>query len=116
AQILSLDKLVLDNHLARQIEIMLAPIKVDKEHLQVDTIKHVGVGGEFLSQRETLRYTRAEYTPLWPPHGEDLLALVHSEALDILHNHQSPPLPVGAEEKIESLLQEAEQALGRGTP
>ncbi len=113
AQILSLEKMVLDNHIARQIEIMLTPIKVDEEHLQVDLIKRVGAGGEFLTQRETLRYTRSEYVPLWPPHGEDLLALVHNEALEILHNHQPPALPKAAQEKIDDVLIDAYRELGK---
>lgn len=112
AQILSLEKMVLDNHLARQIEIMLAPIKVDEEHLQVDLIKRVGIGGGFLNQRETLRYTREEYVPLWPPHGKDLKEMIHREALDILHNHRSPALPHGAREKIEDILRHADKELG----
>jgi trimethylamine--corrinoid protein Co-methyltransferase len=52
AQILSLEKMVLDNHLIHQIEAMLTLINVDDAHLQVDVIKRVGVGGEFLTQRE----------------------------------------------------------------
>jgi hypothetical protein len=49
--------------------------------------------------------------PAWPPAGADLLDLVHEEALDILHNHQPPPLPPGAGEKIEAILAEADKAL-----
>jgi trimethylamine--corrinoid protein Co-methyltransferase len=111
AQILSLDKMVLDNHLARQIEIMARPFLVDEEHLQAGLIERVGIGGHFLGQRETRTFTRTEYVPAWPPAGADLLDLVHEEALDILHNHQPPPLPPGAGEKIEAILAEADKAL-----
>ena len=60
AQILSLEKMVFDNHLIHQLETMLTPINVDEAHLQADLIKKVGVGGEFLTARETLKYTREE--------------------------------------------------------
>jgi trimethylamine--corrinoid protein Co-methyltransferase len=111
AQILSLDKMVFDNHLARQIEIMARPVLVDEEHLQADLIERVGIGGHYLSQRETRAFTRREYVPMWPPAGKTAMAVVHEEALDILHNHQPPPLPAGAADKIEAIVAEADKAL-----
>jgi trimethylamine--corrinoid protein Co-methyltransferase len=111
AQILSLDKMVFDNHLIHQIEAMLKPIDLDEEHLQVDLIKRVGIGGEYLTQRETLKYTRSDYVPLWPPHTKDLLELIHNEARDILKTHSPPPLPDGALEKINHILYDADRLL-----
>ena len=70
AQILSLEKMVLDNHFARQIEIMARPVLVDKEHLQAELIERVGIGGNFLTLRETRDYVRSEYVPVWPPKGK----------------------------------------------
>jgi trimethylamine--corrinoid protein Co-methyltransferase len=111
AQILSLEKMVLDNHLIHQIETMLTLINVDEDHLQVDLIKEVGVGGEFLTKRETLKYTRSEYIQLWPPHDKNLMELIHAEAQEILETHSSPPLPDGAEDKIKAILAEADRTL-----
>jgi trimethylamine--corrinoid protein Co-methyltransferase len=111
AQILSLEKMVLDNHLIHQIEAMLTPINVDEAHLQADLIKRVGIGGEYLTQRETLKYTRKEYMPLWPPHGRDLNELIHDEAREILRTHTPPPLPDGAEDKIKGILAKADKVL-----
>jgi trimethylamine--corrinoid protein Co-methyltransferase len=112
AQILSLDKMVLDNHLARQIETMVRPIPVDDEHLQVDLIGRVGFGGHYLGQRETRAFTRSGYVPVWPEAGDALLDTIHAEALDILHNHQPPALPAGAEHKIAAIIAAADWALG----
>ena len=111
AQILSLDKMVLDNHLARQIEIMARPFLADEQHLQAGLIERVGIGGHFLGQRETRAFTRNEYVPCWPPAGRDLMDMVHEEALGILHNHQPPPLPDSAGEQIEAVLAAAYRAL-----
>ena len=111
AQILSLDKMVFDNHLIHQVEAMLTPINVDEAHLQADLIKKVGVGGEFLTQKETLKYTRDEYVSMWPPHGRDLMELIHTEAQEILNNHTPQPLPAGAEARIQEILEEADKAL-----
>ena len=60
AQILSLEKMVLDNYLARQIEYMLAPVSMDETHLSVKLIERVGIGGHFLSQPETRDFTRRQ--------------------------------------------------------
>ncbi|MFN2232921.1 MAG: trimethylamine methyltransferase family protein [Anaerolineales bacterium] len=111
AQILSLDKMVFDNHLIHQIEAMLKRINLDEEHLQVDLIKRVGIGGEYLTQRETLKYTRSEYVPIWPPHNKRLLELIHNEARDIIEKHSAPPLPNGVLEKINHILKDADQSL-----
>jgi trimethylamine--corrinoid protein Co-methyltransferase len=111
AQILSLDKMVLDNHLAHQIESIAKPVLVDEEHLQPGLIERVGIGGNYLTQRETRAFTRREYVSMWPPAGKTMLEVVHAEALDILHNHQPPPLPTGAVDKIEAIVAEADGAL-----
>jgi trimethylamine--corrinoid protein Co-methyltransferase len=111
AQILSLDKMVLDNHLARQIRTIAQSVLVDEEHLQADLIERVGIGGHFLGQRETRTFTRHEYVPVWPPAERSLLEMVHEEALHILHNHRPPPLPSGADEAIEAIVAEADRAL-----
>jgi trimethylamine--corrinoid protein Co-methyltransferase len=111
AQVLSLDKMVLDNHLAHQMALMARPLLVDDEHLQAGLIERVGIGGHFLGQRETRAYTRREYVPVWPPADASLLAMIHGEALHILHNHQPPPLPIGGGDKIEAILAEADKAL-----
>jgi trimethylamine--corrinoid protein Co-methyltransferase len=111
AQILSLDKMVLDNHLAHQIEAMATPILADEEHLQAPLIERVGIGGHYLNQPETRTFTRREYVPKWPPSGKTIREVAHAEALDILHSHQPPPLPEGAWEEIETILAQADEAL-----
>jgi trimethylamine--corrinoid protein Co-methyltransferase len=111
AQVLSLEKMVLDNHLTHQIENMLKPVAVDDEHLQAELIERVGIGGHFLSQRETRAFTRREYVPMWPPAGKAMLEIVRAEALEILHNHKPPALPSGAADRIEAIVADADRAL-----
>jgi trimethylamine--corrinoid protein Co-methyltransferase len=111
AQILSLDKMVLDNHLARQIEIMARPVAAHDVHLQAELIERVGIGGQYLSQPETRAATRREYVPGWPPAGKTMVEIAHQEALDILYHHQPPPLPGGALEQLEAIVAEADKVL-----
>jgi trimethylamine:corrinoid methyltransferase-like protein len=115
SQVLSLDKMVLDNHITKQIEISLGPIAIDEAHLQADLIERVGIGGHFLDQPETRSVTRDEYVPVWPPSGVDILELVHEEAEQILAEHQPPPLPQGAEGALGEILDEADGAFGIGS-
>jgi trimethylamine--corrinoid protein Co-methyltransferase len=112
AQVLSLEKMVLDDHLIRQIEAMLGPTAVDEAHLQADVIERVGIGGHYLSQPETRAFTRREYVPRWPPAGRSMLEVARAEALEILRGHEPPPLPAGAEEAMEAVVAEADRALG----
>jgi trimethylamine--corrinoid protein Co-methyltransferase len=112
SQVLSLEKMVLDNHLAHQIEEMLRPIKVDDEHLQADLIEQVGIGGSYLTKKETRDYTRREYVPMWPPAGQEMMKIVRDEALEILHHHEPAPLPDGASVMMEAIMAEADVTLG----
>jgi len=109
AQILSIEKMVMDHHVIKMIEQMLTPIKVNDEFLQADLIREVGIGGEFLTRRETLKQTRAHYVPRWPPHNQDLLEIVHQEAIEILNTHQPLPLPEGVEIRLQQILKAADQ-------
>jgi trimethylamine--corrinoid protein Co-methyltransferase len=111
AQILSLEKMVLDNHLAHQIATMKRPLLLDEDHLQAELIERVGVGGHYLRQRETREYTRREYIPVWPPAGKSLSELVRGEALEIAHHHQPPALPKGVVDEFENLLRKADGQL-----
>jgi len=111
SQTLSLDKLVLDNHLARELEITVQPIQIDEEHLSADLIERVGIGQHFLKRPETLASLRAEYVRVWPPMGRNMLDLVHEEAQQILESHRPPALPDGALEKMQEILTEADKKL-----
>jgi trimethylamine--corrinoid protein Co-methyltransferase len=118
AQVLSLEKMVLDNYLARQIALLARPLLTDDAHLQADLIARVGIGGHYLGQPETRAFTRREYVPVWPPAGTTVLEIAREEAWGILNSHEPPPLPAGAAAQIEALLAEADRALaptrGRG--
>jgi trimethylamine--corrinoid protein Co-methyltransferase len=111
AQILSLEKMVLDDHLIRELETTIKPVVVDEEHLQADLIAQVGVGGNFLNRRETRSYTQNEYVRIWPPAGKDMLSLARAEALEIYHSHTPPPLPQGAQEKLDTIINYASKEL-----
>jgi trimethylamine--corrinoid protein Co-methyltransferase len=111
AQVLSLEKMVLDNHLIHQIEATFAPVLVDEAHLQAELIERVGVGGNYLTQRETREFTRREYMSPWPAAGQTMLQTARTEALEILDSHRPPELPSAVASKLESLVADAAREL-----
>lgn len=113
SQYLSLEKMVLDNHLTKQVEIMARSISMDEEDFQLKVIEKVGIGGNFLGERETRDFTETEYIPPWPPPGKTILEVAREEALEIYQNHVPPPLPDGAEGQLERILREADRALSK---
>jgi trimethylamine--corrinoid protein Co-methyltransferase len=113
SQILSLDKLVLDHHLTRELEIMVRPVAVDDPHLQADLIERVGIGRHFLKEPQTLAWIRKEYVPVWPPVGKDMMPLIHDQTAAILRDHRPAALPAGGKEKIEAIVAEADRTLAQ---
>jgi trimethylamine--corrinoid protein Co-methyltransferase len=113
SQFLSLEKMVLDNHLTKQVEIMTREIPTDEDDFQLKVIEKVGIGGNFLGERETREFTTSEYVPPWPPEGRTMLEVAREEAMEIYDNHVPPPLPNGAEGELERILREADRALSK---
>jgi trimethylamine--corrinoid protein Co-methyltransferase len=111
AQYLSLEKMVLDNHLTKQVEIMTRDIPMDESNFQLSVIEKVGIGGNYLAERETRDFTTTEYIPPWPPNGKTMLEVAREEALDIIKDHQPPSLPDRAVVEIERIVGEADAAL-----
>jgi trimethylamine--corrinoid protein Co-methyltransferase len=115
SQYLSLEKMVLDNHLTKQVEIMTRAVPTDDSDFQLKAIENVGIGGNFLAERETRDFTTSDYIPPWPPEGKTMLEVAREEAMEIYKNHLPPPLPTGAAEKIERIVSEADRVLTNHT-
>lgn len=115
AQILSLDKLVLDNHFARQTALMCETLEVSGETLRAELIEAVGIGGSYLTRRETRDDTRRFYVPKWPTASPDWRLQIQEERRSLLEIHQPMPLPEGAHEEIAGLLARADAML-QSTP
>jgi trimethylamine--corrinoid protein Co-methyltransferase len=111
AQYLSLEKMVLDNHLTKQVDCMINSIPTQDEDFQMNVIEKVGIGGNFLGERETRDFTETKYVPPWPPEGKTMLEIAREEALEIYEKHVPPPLPDDAEAQLERIVREADLAL-----
>jgi trimethylamine:corrinoid methyltransferase-like protein len=111
AQILSFEKMVVDNYLAHELQAIVKPVQVDEDHLQADLIEQVGIGGHFLKLTETRDFTRREYIPMWPPADKTTDEIAREKALNIYYDHEPPPLPKEAAHKLENIIAEADTLL-----
>jgi trimethylamine--corrinoid protein Co-methyltransferase len=119
ADIGSLEMLVMCDEIIAMTRRIMRGVEVSDDTLMLDLIDRVGPAGEFMSTKETARQCRAE---IWNPTLMDRDPWVNWEAAgaqtmidrieermhEILATHKPPPLPDGAEEKIQAILDAAQ--------
>jgi len=121
----SLESLVMNDEIISMARRIMRGVVVSDDALMLDLIDKVGPGGEFMSEKVTARRCRAEiWTPTlmdrqpwvnWQTAGaQTMLDRIRAKLREILVTHQPPPLPDGAAEKIEAILQAAEEREGKG--
>ncbi len=122
AQIGSLETLVMNDEIIAMTKRILRGIEISDDTLMLDLIDQIGPGGEFMSAPETAKRCRAE---IWNPTlmdrqpydnwlaagAQTMSERIHTKLKKILAKHQPPPLPEGAAEKIEAILQAAEKRI-----
>jgi trimethylamine--corrinoid protein Co-methyltransferase len=120
AQIGSLESLVMNDEIIAMTRRVLRGIEVSDETLMLDQIDSIGPGGEFMSSFETAKRCRAEiWNPTlmdrqpydnWQSAGSQTMTdRIQTKLTKILATHQPLPLPEGAAEKIDAILQAAER-------
>jgi trimethylamine--corrinoid protein Co-methyltransferase len=104
-------QLVIDNEIFRYMHRALQPILVNEETLALDTIKQVGIGGNFLGSDHTVRHFRDELffsdlfeTMPWDvAHGQKLKGMEH-KAYEVARNiWQEQPTPILSDDKIKDV-------------
>lgn len=111
---------VADNEIIRMVRRLLQGIPTDDEHLAVDIIRDVGIGGEFLSHQHTFENLRHNIFPAmidrddratWELMGaETFSGRADEKAIEILETHRVPALPCSAQ--LRQLVIDAEKELG----
>jgi trimethylamine--corrinoid protein Co-methyltransferase len=119
AEIGSLEMLVMNDEIIGMARHIMRGIEISDDTLMLDLIDQVGPAGGFLSTSETARRCREE---IWTPTLMDRNAWVNWESAGaqtmgdrirgkvrkILAQHRPPPLPEGAAERIQAVLEAAE--------
>ena len=117
----SFDLLVMCDEFIGQIRRMMEGIRVDREHLAVEVIKRVGIGGHFLGDEHTFRHFQENWRPgitdrmtyeKWMSAGGTSMGeRAKSKVKYILDNHMPEPLPDEKIAQIDEILQRAEDRM-----
>jgi len=114
----SFEKLVIDNEICGMALRLARDIDVNEETLAFDLIEKVGQGGQFLSQKHTVKwFPIEEYIPStvidkmgksqWEKTGARNTVERAKETVDrILKEHVSEPLPSDTERQLDSFMKE----------
>jgi trimethylamine--corrinoid protein Co-methyltransferase len=124
ADIGSLEMLVMNDEIIAMARRVMRGVEVSDDTLMLDLIDLIGPGGEFMSAKETARQCRDEiWVPTlmdrepwenWEAAGSQTMNdRVKARLREILATHEPPPLPDGAAERIEAILQAAEARAGK---
>ena len=113
-------QLLVDQEFVRMVRRIMQGITVNQATLAVEVINAVGAGGNYLTQQHTLDYMRQEQSRAklidrrtrdgWlGMGGKEMIERAHEEALAILENYTPQPLDIKVAERLEEIVQEAEQ-------
>lgn len=117
---MSYEQLLIDQEIVKMIRRILQGIPVNKETIGLDVIKSVGAGGNYLSQRHTLKHMRSELSTTnlinrrmrdnWIKAGSmDMPQAANEQARQILESYQATPLPEDVRKKIRAIVEEGEE-------
>ena len=118
---MSLGQLVMDDDIVAMAKRVVAGVDVDDEGMGVDLIHKVGIGGNFLTQRHSLKYLPREQIQAhiidrrmrgaWQKKGSrTLIESANQRARKLLAEHQPKPLEPGLAEEFQKIIKSAENA------
>ena len=111
----SYEQLVIDNEIAEMMLIFARGCEVSDETLALDLIKRLGPGGQYLTERHTIKHMYEHYIPKisdrtwwghWKSTGQskDAREKAREKAKQILKTHEVKPLERSVREEISQIL------------
>jgi len=121
-QLLALEQMVIDDEIVRLLRRVERGFDVDADHLMLDLIADVGIGGHFLGKRRTLEHLKKgeHFQPqlsfrgsyqAWQESGYDEVAAARERVGRLLKEHEVLPLAAEAEKGLRELILRADPAL-----
>jgi trimethylamine--corrinoid protein Co-methyltransferase len=113
SRIWSYAQMLMDCEIFSIIHKVMQGIIVDDENLALDVIRSVGPGGNFLSQKHTIKHMREIFIPQfmdrrpyneWEKKHDDGRDWALEKARNILHNHQPQPLDPSVSNELKSII------------
>jgi trimethylamine--corrinoid protein Co-methyltransferase len=118
ARTLWLEQLVIDDEMVSMIRRIADGIVVDEEHLALEVIERVGIGGMFLGQRHTMDHLRQEHFipklvdrrshDLWAADGRKSMEdRARAKVVEALARAVPNPLPPSLVKELDTIIGEA---------
>ncbi|MCG6909488.1 MAG: trimethylamine methyltransferase family protein [Deltaproteobacteria bacterium] len=115
-------KLLLDAEMLGMIQIAQGGVAVNDVTLSMDVIHEVGPGGAYITHEHSLRSMRSQSRSrlfdrrsradwLEITQGKSIIERAYERAVDILENHEPHPLPEGASETMQEIVDAYEEEL-----
>jgi trimethylamine---corrinoid protein Co-methyltransferase len=119
SRIWSYAQMLMDCEIFSIIQKVMQGIVVDDETLALDVIRNVGPGGNFLSQKHTLKHMRDIFIPqfmdrrpynVWEVNHDDGRDWALEKARKILNTHQPEPLDAAVSLELKKIIASVEKA------
>ncbi len=120
SRIWSYAQMMLDCEIFSIVHKMMQGIEVDDETLALDTIAAVGPGGNFLTQKHTLKHMRDIFLPqfmdrrpynVWEEKGDNASDWALVKARNILENHHPDQLDAKLEIELDKMISSLETGI-----
>ncbi|MGE5222680.1 MAG: trimethylamine methyltransferase family protein, partial [Omnitrophica WOR_2 bacterium] len=118
SRIWSYEQMLMDCEIFNIVGKTLQGIPVNDETIAMDAIRAVGPGGNFLSQKHTLKHMRELFVPqfmdrrpynIWEDKKDGAREWAHAKAQQILSNHQPEPLDPRLSEELHRIIATVER-------
>ena len=118
SRIWSYAQMLMDCEIYSIVHKMMGGIIVNEDTLALDTIKAVGPGGNFLSQKHTLKHMRDLFVPqymdrrpynVWEEKGDNGVDWALDKARQILKEHQPEPLDTQLSAELQRIIATVEK-------
>jgi trimethylamine--corrinoid protein Co-methyltransferase len=117
SRILSFEQLLMDAEIWSMLENMFKGIEVNAETLAMDTIRAVGAGGNFLSQKHTRQHMRERWLPtlidrrpynVWEERRDGARQWALAKARQVLQEHHPAPLDPQLDATLSQIISKVE--------
>ena len=119
SRIWSYEQMILDCEIFSIIYKMMQGITVNEETLAFDTIRDVGPGGNFITQKHTLKHMRELYLPkfmdrrpynTWEEKRDGARDWAHAQAQHLLNTHRPDSLDPNVSEELNHIISGLEES------
>lgn len=108
---MSFEKFMIDEELCGMVKRIVRPLEINEENISMDTIKEVGIGGNYLAHPKTLELCRSAFFPsklmyrdsyiAWNASGSSTVADRAGQLLSVrLESYEKPPIDQGVEQAL----------------